>query len=198
MTDQSVWQRALGDRAGQLAPGLRQYFALPPVGTVGFGEGVYERAGSRRRWLWPVLAFMGWRRILFAEYGTDVPFTVTNTPTPEGTLRAVRTFAFPGRTRSMIDEMRIVDGHLHDFLGRRGGLEARLEATANDGMLQLTTTRLWLHLGPLRIPLPNLARIRLTERSTSGGQHVSVVLHSPVLGDWFEYTGSFSYRYVSS
>jgi hypothetical protein len=27
---------------------------------------------------------------------------------------------------------------------------------------------------------------------------VSVVLHSPVLGDWFEYTGSFGYRYVSS
>ncbi|MGV8885923.1 MAG: DUF4166 domain-containing protein [Microbacteriaceae bacterium] len=194
----SVWHRALGDQAGLLAPELQRYFALPPSGMVGVGEGVYERAGSPRRWLWPVLAFLGWRRILFPEYGTDIPFTVTNIPTAEGTLRAIRTFAFAARTRVMVDEMRIVDGHLHDFLGRRGGLEARLQPTVSDGMLHLTTTRLWLHLGPLRVPLPSLARIRLTERTTRAAQHVSVTLHSPLLGDWFVYTGSFTYRYVSS
>ena len=194
MTDQSVWQRALGDRAGQLAPGLRQYFALPPVGTVGFGEGTYERAGSRRRWLWPVLAFMGWRRILFAEYGTDVPFTVTNTPTPEGTLRAVRTFAFPGRIRYMVDEMRIVDGHLHDFLGRRGGLEVRLGAAVVDGALKLRSERLWVHLGAVRLPVPHVARFTLTESSVDAGQHVDVSLTTPLLGQWFTYRGTFTYE----
>ena len=194
MTSASVWERAFGDRLHALSPGLRTYFSLPPEGRSGYGTGVYEVAGSRLRWLWPALAFLAWRRILFPEYGRDVPFTVVNTPTPHGTLRAVRTFEFTGRTREMVDEMRIVDGHLHDFLGRRGGLEARLAATVDDGMLRLTTTRLWLHLGAVRLPLPNVARIALTERTLDAGQHVDVALRSPLLGVWFEYRGAFTYE----
>lgn len=190
----SVWERAFGDELATLSPGLRTYFALPPASMIGHGTGVYTEAGSRVRWLWPVLAFLAWRRILFPEHGRDVPFTVVNTPTPEGTLRAVRTFAFAARTRTMVDEMRIVDGHLHDFLGRRGGLEARLAATVDDGMLRLTTTRLWLHLGPVRLPLPNVARIALTERTLDDGQHVDVALRSPLVGEWFVYRGSFTYE----
>jgi hypothetical protein len=190
----SVWERAFGDRLAELSPGLRTYFSLPPDGLTGHGVGVYEVAGSRLRWLWPALAFLAWRRILFPEFGRDVPFTIVNTPTPEGTLRAVRTFEFPGRTRTMIDEMRIVDGHLHDFLGRRGGLEARLAATVDNGMLRLTTERLWLHLGPVRIPLPNVARIALTERTLDAGQHVDVALRTPLVGEWFTYRGAFTYE----
>lgn len=190
----SVWERAFGDRLADLSPGLRTYFSLPPEGMTGHGAGVYEVAGSRLRWLWPALAFLAWRRILFPEFGHDVPFTVVNTPTPEGTLRAVRTFEFPGRTRTMVDEMRIVDGHLHDFLGRRGGLEACLAATVDDGMLRLTTERLWLHLGPARVPLPNVARMALTERTLHAGQHVDVTLSTPFVGEWFVYRGAFTYE----
>jgi hypothetical protein len=191
---ESVWERAFGDRLVNLSPGLRTYFSLPPEGMTGHGSGVYEVAGSRLRWLWPALAFLAWRRILFPEFGHNVPFTVVNTPTPEGTLRAVRTFEFSGRTRTMVDEMRIVDGHLHDFLGRRGGLEARLAATVHDGMLRLTTERLWLHLGAVRVPLPNVARIALTERTLDGGQHVDVSLRTPLVGEWFVYRGAFTYE----
>lgn len=190
----SVWERAFGDRLTDLSPGLRAYFSLPPDGMQGHGTGVYEVAGSRLRWLWPALAFLAWRRILFPEFERDVPFTVVNTPTPEGTLRAVRTFEFSGRTRTMVDEMRIVDGHLHDFLGRRGGLEARLAATVEGGMLRLTTERLWLHLGPVRVPLPNVARITLTERTLDAGQHVDVALRTPLVGEWFVYRGAFTYE----
>jgi hypothetical protein len=189
----SVWERALGDRMSQLSPELQLYFSLPPLGAEGHGEGVYDEAGSRRRWLWPVLAFLGWRQILFSEYGTEVPFSVTNSPTPEGTLRARRTFSFAKRERVLVDELRIVNGELHDFLGARGGLEASLTVSVDDGMLRLTSNRLWLHLGALRVPLPQLARIHLVEQSVDTGQRVDVRIVSPVIGEWFVYRGNFTY-----
>jgi hypothetical protein len=190
---ESVWERAFGDELAGLTPELRRYFSLPPAGEIGRGTGVYEIAGSRRRWLRPLLAFLAWRRILFPEFGQNVPFTVTNTPTPEGTLRAVRTFEFTTVTRTMVDELRIVDGHLHDFLGRRGGLEVRLRAEVDGRMLRLESSRLWLTIGRLRVPLPPVARFSLTESTLDGGQHVDVRLRSPVIGEWFVYRGAFTY-----
>ena len=190
----SVWERAFGRALDGLAPSLQRYFSLPPEGTRGFGTGVYDEAGSRRGWLRPLLAFLAWRSILFPEFGHNVPFAVVNTPTPEGTLRAERTFSFPNVTRTMVDELRIVDGHLHDFLGRRGGLEVRLSATAVDGSLRLSSERLWVHLGPIRLPVPHLARFTLTESSVDAGQHVDVALTSPLLGQWFTYRGTFTYE----
>ena len=190
----SVWERAFGPALDGLSPSLKTYFSLPPDGMRGFGTGVYDEAGSRRRWLSPLLAFLAWRRILFPEFGRGVPFTVINTPTPEGTLRAERTFSFPNVTRTMVDEMRIVDGHLHDFLGRRGGLEVRLGAAVVDGALRLRSERLWVHLGPVRLPVPHLARFTLTESSVDAGQHVDVSLTTPLLGQWFTYRGTFTYE----
>jgi len=190
----SVWQRALGDRVNELSPGLRDYFALPPAGRVGRGTGVYEVAGSRHRWLMPVLSYLAWRRILFPEYESDVPFTVTNTPTPQGTLGGRRTFALAHTERVMLDEMRIVDGALHDFLGRRGGLEVALGLDVVDGALRMTSTRLWVRLGRLRLPLPPIATLTLTEQSVPNGQRVDVTLSSPVIGEWFVYRGTFTYE----
>lgn len=190
----SVYETVLGDSIGLLSPGLADYVQRPPHGFEGFGTGTYEVAGSRRRWLRPVLAYLSWRRILFPEYGTAVPFTTTNSPVPGG-LDAVRTFQFAGRTRLMEDSMRVVDGRLHDFLGRRRGLECELLLSVAEGRMLMSSRRLWLHVGPLRLRIPRLASISLVEQSVSDGQHVSVVLSSPGLGDWFEYRGTFTYAY---
>ena len=192
MTD-SVYQRVLGNRMGGLDPTLRAYFA--EGGQVGIGSGVFSEAGSRRRILAPVLAFLGWRRVLFAEYGTDVPFEIVNTPTPDGGLDAVRTFHFPGRDRPLEDTMRVIDGTLHDFLGTRRGFEVLLELDITDGRLSMRSTRQWLHLGLARIPLPRLATVTVDESWAHDKQHVDVRLRSPLLGEWFRYAGSFTYRH---
>jgi hypothetical protein len=189
----SVYERVLGDNIDRLAPELRAYFS----GTrgVGVGSGVFEVAGSRLRFLRPLLAYLAWRRILFPEYARDVPFEITNTPTPDGGLDAVRMFHFPRRDRPLEDTMRVVDGRLHDFLGTRRRFEVRLALTIVDGLLEMRSDRQWLHLLGARMRLPSFATVTVSESWLDGRQHVDVRLRSPILGEWFRYAGSFSYRY---
>ena len=193
---ESVYERVLGADIDRLAPELRAYFS----GThgVGVGSGVFEVAGSRLRILRPLLAYLAWRRILFPEYGRDVPFEITNTPTADGGLDAVRTFHFPRRDRPLEDTMRVVDGRLHDFLGTRRGFEVRMALTIANGLLEMRSDRQWLHLWGARMRLPRFATVTVSESWLDGSQHVDVRLRSPLLGEWFRYAGSFSYRYVES
>jgi hypothetical protein len=188
----------LGDRFGTLDPRLRSYFGAPLAGTVGRGTGVYEVAGSRLRWLWPVLAWLAWRRVLFPEYGRDIPFEIVNTTHPDGTLSARRAFAFPHRTRVMEDTMSVVDGTLHDRLGRRGGLEVEFALDIVDGSLHMQSRRQWLHLGRTRFRMPGLVRVTLAESADAGTQRVDVRMTAPLLGEVFRYSGSFDYEISSS
>src|ERR1700754_2998779 len=104
---ESVYQRVLGDRFTQLDPRLRDYFSLLPPGSIGVGTGRYEVAGSRRRWLRPVLSVLAWRGVLFPEYGRDIPFHIVNTPGDDGSLSARRTFEFDARSRTLVDRMEV-------------------------------------------------------------------------------------------
>jgi hypothetical protein len=194
---ESVYQRVLGERFADLAPELRAYFASPPPGSVGRGTGVFEVAGSRRRLLAPVFALLAWRRVLFPEHARDVPFTVTNVPGPGEGLSARREFHLPGRDRVMVDTMHVIDGRLHDFLGRLRGLEVRFTLDVIDGALRMTSDRVWLHLRGARVPLPALlsARVRLTESWDGSAQRVDVQMRHPLFGLVFEYRGTFGYAY---
>jgi hypothetical protein len=195
MTD-SVYRRVLGSQFENLKPELRSYFGGDATGAPGIGTGVFEIAGSSRRWLKPLLSYLGWRRILFPELETAVPFEVVNTPRADGSLDAVRTLRFSnGRERALVDTMRVVDGRLHDFLGTRGGLEARFALTVENGLLRMSSDRLWLHLGFARIRIPQLATVTVAESWLEGQQHVDVRLRGPLVGEWFRYAGSFNYRY---
>lgn len=197
----SVYQRVLGPQFELLDPPLQRYFGPIPPGAAGSGVGVYAFAGSRRAWLRPALAWMAWRRILFPECGRDVPFTVWNTGTAGGALRAARTFAFPSRTRVMQDSMAVIDGRLVDRLGRRGGLEVALEARVHHGGMRMISGRLHLRLRSIRIPLPRVATMTLDERihpTDAGKQCVDVRITNPWIGEVFRYQGSFTYELVTT
>ena len=143
-----------------------------------------------------MFAFLAWRRVLFPEYGRDIQFRVVNTTDAEGALSAERTFEFGTRTRIMQDRMTVVDGVLHDRLGRRGGLEVELELEVRDGTLRMTSHRQWLRAGRLRLRIPGIVRVRLEEQSTATRQRVDVRLTAPLLGEVFRYAGEFDYRVV--
>ncbi len=85
---ESVYQRVLAERFADLDPGLRAYFGRPPAGSVGVGTAGTRSPGPAIRWLRPVFAYLAWRRVLFPEYGHDIPFRVVNTTARDGALSA--------------------------------------------------------------------------------------------------------------
>lgn len=223
----SVFQQVLGDDFYKLTPQLQRYFGMPYAGSHGRGTGTYEVAGSELRWLRPILRLFASRNILFAERERNVPFTVLNRPDGDN-LRATRLFHFgdmggpaAGRTqlssaaarrqahrrsqmitRTMVDEMRVIDGVLHDYLGTNGELEVTFDLAVSEDKLTLTSSGAWLHLGAgkrrLRVKLPTVlsARVVLTERWELDHQRVSVTLTNPILGEIFTYRGTFTYDWV--
>ena len=192
-----MYERVLGEEFDRLDPRLQEYFRAIPDASIGVGTGIYEVAGSRLRLLRPVLALTARRNVLFPEFGRGVPFTVTNAPGVDGTLSAVRTFDFPGRTRIMEDTMSVVDGGLVDRLGKRRGLEVGIRLAVVDGGMRMTSTRLALRVAGRRVPLPRVATIHLDERIDVADpmrQRVDVRIVAPILGEIFRYTGTFTYE----
>ena len=191
----SVYQRVTDLDIDSLVPELRTYF----VGgrEIGVGTGVFDVAGSRLRILRPLLAQLARQGILFPDYARDVLFDIVNSPTADGGLHAVRTFHLPEGDRVLVDTMRVIHGRLHDFMGKREGFEVELSVTTKDGTLQMRSDRQWLNLARVRIRIPQLATVTVTESWEGGRQHVDVRLRSPVLGEWFRYAGSFDYQYRS-
>lgn len=191
----SPWQRVLGDDVAGLHPSLVTYFSPIPAGYVGRGSGIFDTVGTPRRWLWPVLALLEMDGVAFPLWARDVPFTVVNRPGATGTVRARRTFHLADGDRTMIDEIGITASGLVDRLGRRGTVATTLDARVVDGRLELRSTSVTIRLGRLRLPLGRLSpRVELIERHGRQRQQVSVVLHAPLLGRIYEYSGSFDYR----
>lgn len=183
---------------GALAPGLRDYFREPPAGSIGIGEGVYERVGTPRRWLWPALAVAGVLRIAWPRWEQNVPFTVINRSVDHGRV-AEREFRFRSGPRVMLDRIEPAPAPgtgtvsagtvVVDRLGRGGILTARLRATVIGGALRLRSERVRL----LGIPIP--MRVDLLETALEGGeQRVDLRVSAPGIGTVYEYAGRFRYR----
>ena len=191
----SVYERVLGTRFSDLAPQLQAYFGPIPDDFEGVGTGRYEVAGLKTRPLRPLFRLLGHLQIAFAEHGRDVPFTIRNTPTTTGGLRATRVFEFPTVTREMRDEMLVTDGRLFDRLGSHGRLEVELDVTVADGSLHIKSHGLALRVAGGRIPLPRFVTVTLTERALPAeqAQRVDLRMTAPMLGEIYRYTGTFTY-----
>lgn len=185
----SAFEVVLGADLARLPEPLRTHVSA----GAGVGHGVFESAGCTRPVLRPLLHTMARQRILFPDFGSDVPFRITNTSTPNGGLHAVRTFRFLSGDRRLEDTLRIVDGHLHDFMGRRNGFEVRMLVTADSGGLHLRSDRQWVHIGRGRVPVPRLATVTVHDSVVGGRRRIDVRLCSPLLGEWFHYVGMFDY-----
>ncbi|WP_378146474.1 DUF4166 domain-containing protein [Cnuibacter sp. UC19_7] len=196
----SPYEAALGAAAvARLHPRLRAYVGAIPPGRHGTGHGTYEVAGTRRRWLWPVLGILAREHVLFPAGQRDVPFRIRNEEGPAG-RRARREFDFLSGPRTMVDEVRFIDGRLVDDIGTHRRFRAELVARVDDGALVLTSIRMLVRVGGHHIPLPRRwsPRILLVERfvDAEDRQRVELVLDAPVIGRLYEYRGTFEYGIV--
>ena len=193
----SPYQLALGPAVDRLHPRLHAYFSAIPRGSVGRGSGVFDVVGTPRRWVWPALAVLARRGVVFPVWEKEVPFTVENRPTASGSVTARRVFRLQGGDRVMVDAVSFTRIGLVDALGVGGRVRAAFSVTVVDGALVLDSNRVGLALGPMRLSLPQLLspRVRLVERfdEAQDRQTVSVSIDMPVLGRIYEYAGSFRY-----
>ncbi|SDS68405.1 protein of unknown function [Microterricola viridarii] len=195
----SPYEAVLGERMQELHPRLRAYFAAIPPGWHGWGSGVFDTAGTPRRWLRPVLRALHRQGILLAGWQRDVPFTVRNEPGERHTVRAVRCFHLHDGEWAMVDVIGLNGrGRLIDRLGHAGLVEAEFAADVAGGALRLHSTRVTLCIGRLRLRVPRFLAptVLLTERwdDAEERQVIALTMTAPLLGTLYEYGGSFRYE----
>ena len=197
-SDRSPYARALGDQVAALHPTLQRYFDTIPPGTVGIGTGVFDRIGTPRRWLRPALRLLQRRGVVWAGWGSEVPFSVVNR-TVRGRAVATRRIDAPSGTWEMRDAVALTPtGQLVDEIGAPSTVAAVFALEVRDGGLLLESRRVGLRWGRIRVRVPRWAApvVRLHERfdAACGRQRVDVTIDVPVLGRVYEYGGSFTYR----
>ena len=195
----SPYRAVLGPAFDELHPRLRAYFDAIPDGSAGTGRGVFDTVGTPRRWLWPVLAVFGRAHVMFPVWERAVPFTVENVPVKSAdggpAVRAVRRFVLRGRVLDMRDEIGVDGWMIVDRLGSPVLVEALFSARVIDGAIRLTSRRVAVRVGRLRIVVPRAVApvVALTERydDERDAQSVSVVVRVRLIGRVYPYGGTF-------
>ena len=93
----SIYQLALGSDFERLHPRIQQRFGFSSTDRIAsIGEGVMEEVWRGRLYTLPFLYVGSWRRIMFPDHGTDIPFRVENYAYVDGfgreTVTWIRTF----------------------------------------------------------------------------------------------------------
>ncbi len=194
----SPYERALGSQLSELHPVLQRYFATIPAGSVGVGDGIFERFGTQRWWLRPILQWLARRHVIAPGMHHQVPFRIENR-TVAGQQTAARTLKLESGTWTMVDAVSVSEsGQVVDVLGRPALVEAAFDVAADEDGLSLSSRGVTVRLGPIRLPVPKVIRpvIALSERfdAEAALQKVSLTVDVPALGRVYEYHGSFTYR----
>ena len=198
----SPYRAVLGPAFEELHPRLRAYFDAIPPGSTGSGRGVFDTVGTPRRWLWPALAVFARAHVMFPVWECAVPFTVENLPAVSAdggpAVRAVRRFELRGRVLEMRDEIGVDGWMIVDRLGSPVLAEASFSARVIDGGLRLTSRRVALRIGGVRVAIPRAVApvVALTERydDERDAQAVSIVVRVPLIGRVYQYAGTFRYQ----
>lgn len=194
---QSPYLRALGDQHIRLHPVLNAYFSAIPRGEAGVGEGVFERIGTPRRWLWPLLTVLQRRSVVHAGWHHDVSFTVRNR-TVAGKAIGLRTLHLPAGDWAMKDAVSArPHGRVVDQLGEPTMVAVAFDVSVDGDALALRSTTVGIRLGRFHCALPRvlspIVRLRESAQEQDGRQHVSLTVDMPLIGRLYEYEGSFTY-----
>ena len=75
----SIYEQALGEKFKLLHSRIQERFGFSSKDRRGsIGRGVMEKVWRGKFFTLPFLYVGSWRRIMFPEYGTNIPFTVRN------------------------------------------------------------------------------------------------------------------------
>jgi hypothetical protein len=160
----SIYERALGGDFARLHPQIQRRFGISSRDAVAaIGTGVMERVWRGAAYTIPFLYIGTWRRIMFPEYGRDVPFTIENYAYVDGlgreTVTWIRTFETRRPPRRFDAYMVYSErrGCVVDYLGTHQHLAVDLELSVdNRGGLCIRSGEQRFYEGPLAFRFPML------------------------------------------
>jgi hypothetical protein len=198
----SIYRRAMGPDFDRLHPQMQRRLDVNSRdGVACVGRGVMDEIWHGPAYVVPFLYLGSWRRILFPDRATDVPFTIENYAYVDRFGRETVTWnrTFRLKTVRRFDATFIYSerrGSLVDYLGTHQHLAADISVTADDrgGMrLRSGPTRLYEGHVALRLPriLTGFADVREWYDDALQRFQIEVNVSNPLCGPLFGYRGWF-------
>lgn len=203
----SIYQRALGSDFARLHPKIQRRFGLhSESGVAAIGTGVMDRIWHGAPYTLPFLYLGAWRRIMFPEQGSDIPFTIQNYAYLDSagreTVTWIRTFAT--RKQRRFDAYMIYSeerGCIVDYLGTHQHLAVDLElSVAPDGGLRVRSGAQRFYEGPVAFSFPlffsGIAEVCESYDDLAQCFRIEVKATNRTWGPLFGYTGRFQVEWV--
>jgi len=202
VTGESIYQRALGDDFKRLHPQIQGRFGFSSRDSLAaIRRGVMDEVWHGRPYTLPFLYIGTWRRIMFPEYGRNVPFTIENyaylDPLGRETVTWLRTF----QTRRVrrFDAYMIYSeqrGRIVDYLGSHQHLAVDIHVAADDhGGVHLRSSEQRFYEGPISFRFPLLfsgvADVHEWYDDQAQRFRIDVRVSNPRWGPLFGYRGHF-------
>jgi hypothetical protein len=199
----SIYAQVLGRDFARLHPQIQRRFGLTSADrTAAIGRGVMERLWHGPTYTLPFLYLGSFRRIMFPEQGTDVPFTIENyaysDPLGRETVTWIRTFETQRRRR--FDAYMIYSSErscIVDYLGTHQHLAVDIDLSVDErGGLRLRSGAQRFYEGPIAFTFPMLfsgvADVCEWYDERDERFHIEVNVHNRTWGALFGYRGWFT------
>jgi len=198
----SIYQQAMGPAFQKLHPKIQQRFGFSSTDNMAaIGSGVMQEVWHGRFYTLPFLYLGAWRRIMFPERATNVPFSIHNYAYRDGlgreTVTWIREFQFARPRRFdayMIHSQQ--RSKIIDYLGTHQHLAVDIDLSVDDrGGLKLRSGQQRFYEGPLgfRFPLlfSGIAEVCEWYDESIGKYRIEVSVNNRVWGPLFGYRGAF-------
>ena len=203
----SIYQTALGSDFAKLHPRIQRRFGFSSAdATAAVGRGVMERIWHGRPYTLPFLYVGTWRRIMFPEYGRDIPFTIENYAYLDSFGRETVTWlrTFQTRRPRRFDAYMIYSptrARIVDYLGTHQHLAVDIDLSV-DGRgglcLRSGEQRFYEHLLGFRFPMffSGVADVCEWYDDAIGQYRIDVNVRNRRWGPLFGYNGRFDVQWL--
>jgi len=203
----SIYQDVLGSDFHRLHPEIQRRFGFSSKdGIASVGTGTMEKVWHGALYTLPFLFLGTWRRIMFPEYGTGVPFQIENyayiDELGRETVTWIRTFHTKRKRR--FDAYMIHSrqrGKIVDYLGDHQHLAVDIDISVDErGGLRLKSGEQRFYEGAIgfRFPLffAGIANVCEWYDEPTRQFKIDVNVHNKTWGPLFGYNGSFQVEWL--
>lgn len=204
----SIYQQIMGTDFARLHPQIQRRFGFSSTDwTAAIGRGVMERLWHGRFYTLPFLQVGTWRRIMFPEQGTNVPFMIENYAYVDSlgreTVTWLRTFKTNRERRFDAYMINSAErGRIVDYLGTHQHLAVDIDLSVDErGGLCLRSGEQRFYEGVIGFRFPaffsGIANVCEWFDDASGKFRIDVNVSNRLWGPLFEYNGSFDVEWLS-